>query len=90
MELQVKLPNEVEQAVIDLTKKAVKVAVSEALEQLPIPDYMNAQRASKYVGVSDTTFYSWIKKHDLKTVEIDGVKRYSRKSLDKFMKEYER
>lgn len=87
--LQFKLPDELATAVTNLAKDALKTAVTEVRNNQQTPGYLKAKEASEYLGVSRTTFNAWVKKHGVKTVEIDGVRRYSRASLDEFMKNHE-
>lgn len=87
--VKVKLPDELAGAVINLAREALQTALDEERQQQRIPPYMKAGEASEYLGVSRSTFYDWVKKHGVKTVEIDGVKRYSKDTLDAFMKQHE-
>lgn len=87
--VKMQLPDELQEAVTDLARTALMVAITETRNNQQAPGYLKAGEASKYLGVSKTTFYEWIKKHGIKTVEIDGVKRYSKQSLDNFMMNYE-
>ena len=87
--VKMQLPDDLREAVTDLARTALMVAITETRNNQQAPGYLKATEASKYLGVSRSTFYDWIKKHDIPTVEIDGVKRYSRQSLDDFMAKYE-
>lgn len=87
--VQIKLPDELAGAVIDLAREALQTALDEERHQQRIPPYMKAGEASEYLGISRSKFYSWVNTHGIPTVEIDGVKRYSKDTLDAFMKQHE-
>ena len=61
--------------------------VSEAFELV----YKDAKsKASVYLGISRTTFDVWLKKYQIPYTMIDGIRRYAKKDLDKFMEEHKR
>ena len=62
--------------------------VSEAFE-LVYKDF-NKTKASVYLGISRTTFDVWLKKYQIPYTMIDGIRRYAKKDLDKFMEEHKR
>ncbi|MBD0888688.1 hypothetical protein CBF85_05945 [Lactobacillus taiwanensis] len=52
--------------------------------------YFNKTKASVYLGISRTTFDVWLKKYQIPYTMIDGIRRYAKKDLDKFMEEHKR
>lgn len=77
----------------DLIQQAFKLVYQDATERAPTlknPMYgwYNATNAAKYLGVDRTTFYRWKKRYCIPFSMIDGVIRYGKKDLDKFMEEH--
>lgn len=56
----------------------------------PMYGYFNKTKASVYLGISRTTFDVWLKKYQIPYTMIDGIRRYAKKDLDKFMEEHKR
>lgn len=87
--LKVQLPDDLQEA----TKKMIADSLNSALKELEIknsfPPYMTKQEASKYLHISGTTFDKWQCKLNIPLIQIDGVKRYKRETLDQFMKNIE-
>lgn len=50
-------------------------------------DWLSLQEAAKYAGVSYNTFIKF-RHMGLKVCEIDGIKRVSRKEIDRFLEEH--
>lgn len=71
-------------------KEMVFQATHEALEQykksLVSKDWFSLREAQEYIGVSNVTF-SKFRTMGLKIMEVDSVKRVSKKELDRFMEE---
>ena len=51
---------------------------------------MTKQEASKYLHISPVTFNKWQQAYNIPVIEIEGVKRYKRNALDKFMTQLEK
>lgn len=85
MDIGLKLPPELEQATREMVATAIKSAIAEARNKNNFPPYMTQQEASKYLHVSPGTFNKWQRIYNIPVVQIEGVKRYKRTSLDNFM-----
>lgn len=87
--LQVQLPEDLQEA----TKKMIADSLNSALKELEIknsfPPYLTRKEASKYLHISGTTFDKWQRKLNIPLIQIEGVKRYKRETLDEFMKNIE-
>ena len=87
--LKVQLPDDLQEA----TKKMIADSLNSALKELEIknsfPPYMTKQEASKYLHVSGNTFDKWQRELNIPVIQIEGVKRYKRSSLDKAMEAIE-
>lgn len=78
-----------------LFSKAVELVYEDAKEKAPMlknPKYgwFNKTNAAIYLGVSYPVLTKWIEKYEIPYSSIDGIKRFGKKDLDKFMKEHER
>lgn len=89
MAVNVQLPPELQQATQHMVKAALDQAIDQALQKASFPPYMTQQEACKYLHVAPSTFNQWLKKYKVPVIRIEGVKRYARSSLDKFMKTLE-
>lgn len=47
--------------------------------------YFDANKAADYLGVGRATFWRWRKKYHIRPIVVDGIIRYSKKTLDEFM-----
>lgn len=90
MDVSVSLPPELQQATQAMVSTAVNKAIQEALNKNSFRPYMTQQESCKYLHVAPSTLNRWIKDYNLPIVQIEGVKRYSRTSLDEFMKRIEK
>lgn len=63
--------------------------ISSAIDKnkLYSPEWLSLADAAKYAGVSYNTFIKF-RTLGLKVCEIDGVKRVSRKEIDRFLEEH--
>lgn len=52
--------------------------------------WLNKTNAAEYLDVSRPTLNKWIKKYQIPYSMIDGIRRYSKDDLDKFMEEHKR
>lgn len=69
-----------------LIQSVVKNTVKSLKESFVDSEWMSLKDAGKYLNVSPNTFKKY-RLQGLKIAEIDGVKRVSKKELDRFMKE---
>lgn len=88
-DLQIQLPKDVKEATLKMINQALTKAVHGIKQQKSFPPYMTKQEASKYLHISGTTFDKWQCKLNIPVIQIEGVKRYKRETLDEFMKNIE-
>ena len=83
----VKLPEELEKAILDVIHTAVHKTAQDIRHADKFPEYMNQRTAAKYLGTSPATLINW-EKADIgfPTIYIEGSKHYSKAALDKWMK----
>ena len=89
MDVSVNLPPELQEATLKMINTALSMAVKDIEKQKSFPPYLTRQEASKYLHVSGTTFDKWQCKLNIPVIQIEGVKRYKRETLDEFMKNIE-
>lgn len=87
--LQVQLPDDLQEA----TKKMIADSLNSALKELEIknsfPPYMNKTEARKYLHISSKTLLDWETQYnDIPIIVIDGIQRYKRTDLDKWMQQH--
>lgn len=88
-QVKVQLPDSLQDAVFTMVRSSVRVAVNEAYTRNQYPAYMNKAEAIKYLHISRPTFNTWEKNGiTIPTIEIDGLRRYKRSDLDKFMDQH--
>ena len=87
--LEVQLPKDVQEATLKMVHTVLTTAVKDIEKQKSFPPYMTKQEASKYLHISGTTFDKWQRKLNIPVIQIEGVKRYKRETLDQFMKNIE-
>lgn len=87
--LEVQLPKDVQEATLNMINQALTKAVHGIKQQKSFPPYMTKQEASKYLHVSGNTFDKWQRELNIPVIQIEGVKRYKRSSLDKAMEAIE-
>lgn len=78
-----------------LFSKAVELVYEDAKEKAPMlknPKYgwFNKTNAAIYLGVSYPVLTKWIEKYEIPYSSIDGIKRFGKEDLDKFMKEHKK
>ena len=87
--LEIQLPENVQEATLKMIHTVLTTAVKDIEKQKSFPPYLTRQEASKYLHVSGTTFDKWQCKLNIPVIQIEGVKRYKRSSLDKAMEAIE-
>lgn len=87
--LEVQLPKDIQEATLNMINQALTKAVHGIKQQKNFPPYMTRQEASEYLHVSGTTFDKWQRELNIPVIQIEGVKRYKRSSLDKAMEAIE-
>ena len=88
-DLQIQLPKDVQEATLKMVHTILITAVKDIEKQKSFPPYMTKQEASKYLHVSGNTFDKWQRELNIPVIQIEGVKRYKRSSLDKAMEAIE-
>lgn len=78
-----------------LVTEAFTLVYKDAREKAPMlknPKYgwFNKTNAATYLGVSIPTFNAWLKKYQIPYTMIDGIIRFGKSDLDKFMEERKR
>lgn len=89
MDVSVNLPPELQEAPLKMIHTVLTTAVNDIEKQKDFPPYMTKQEASKYLHISGTTFDKWQRELNIPVIQIEGVKRYKRSSLDKAMEAIE-
>lgn len=89
MDVSVNLPPELQEATLKMIHTVLTTAVKDIEKQKSFPPYMTKQEASKYLHVSGNTFDKWQRELNIPVIQIEGVKRYKRSSLDKAMEAIE-
>lgn len=85
--IKMELPEPLQQATLQMVKDAINSVVAENKQANDYPFYMNQRQASKYLNIAPATLSKWEKsKKDLPVISIEGVRRYRRDDLDKWMK----
>lgn len=88
MQLQANLQMTPDPDFAKLIKELVLQSTKEALEtskqQLVAKEWMSIQEACKYANVSNVTFQKF-RVLGLRIAEIDGIKRVSKKEIDRFL-----
>lgn len=87
--LEVQLPKDVQEATLKMVHTVLITVVKDIEKQNSFPPYLTRQEASKYLHISGTTFDKWQCKLNIPVIQIEGVKRYKRETLDQFMKNIE-
>lgn len=75
------LENEITNIVINSTNQVIQT------QQFFSKEWFSLAEASKYIGVSHNTF-SEFRLMGLKIFEVDGVKRVSKKEIDRFLEQH--
>jgi len=76
--------NNVESHMEELIINTINKALLSSKQMLGLNEWMSITEGAKYAGVSYNTFAKFREK-GLKVSEIDGVKRVSRKEIDRFL-----
>ncbi|MEK4713562.1 DNA-binding protein [Sporosarcina sp. FSL K6-5500] len=75
------LENRLIEMIITCTTQALKS------QQSVLKEWFSLSEAAQYAGVSHNTFVKF-RQMGLKICEIDGIKRVSRKEIDRFFEDY--
>lgn len=89
--IKMQLPDALQESTKQMVKDALSLVISETQEKESYPAYMNQRLAAKYLHVAPATLIKWEKKYkDFPVIVLDGIKRYKKASLDKWMHAKER
>ena len=84
--VEMKLPDDLQVAIITMAQSAINQAVISAKEKDGFRPYMTKTETAKYLHVSPKTLNDWEKSYkDIPVIVIEGVRRYNRTDLDKWM-----
>lgn len=87
MQIQLEMPQNLESQLKAMILSATKEAMEINKKQIAAKDWMSIQEACKYANVSNVTFQKFRAK-GLRIAEIDGIKRVSKKEIDRFLEKY--
>lgn len=86
MQINLDMPHGLEEQLKQMVFKSTQEALEEYKKSLVSKEWFSLKEACEYAGVSNATFQKF-RTMGLKIVEVDSVKRVSRKSIDKFFEE---
>lgn len=70
-----------------IDEEALLLKIASIIDERLNTDWLSLSNAAKYIGVSYNTFIKF-RTLGLKVCEIDGIKRVSKKEIDRFLEEY--
>lgn len=71
----------------DVVMRAVQKALLAAQHQMMESGWLSLKEGAKYAGVSYNTFVKF-REMGLQVCEIEGIKRVSRKEIDRFLQDH--
>lgn len=83
VQLPPELQNAIQKSVTDAINDAL-ITMSKGLNQ----GYLTKQEAAKYLHISNNTLSKWVTSKGLRPCVIEGVIRFQRSYLDKFMEKH--
>lgn len=86
MQINLETPSGLEEELKMMVLEAAKSAMELYKNSLVSKEWFSLREAQDYIGVSNVTF-SKFRTMGLKVMEVDSVKRVSKKELDRFMEE---
>lgn len=84
MKLIAEVPVDFDERVAKTATESVERAIEKYFEKLATKEWMSIQEACKYANVSNVTFQKF-RTLGLRIAEIDGIKRVSKKEIDRFL-----
>lgn len=83
--MQVILPDEQVQQIQHLLAELIKKEIEQQLEQSSLNSpYLNKQQACDYLGISNNTLDSWIKR-GLPTIKIGKTIRFNKEAINSWL-----
>ena len=70
-----------------LSKKDAEKLIRKYARQYTLQEFLNATEAAYVCGMSQTTFWRYRQKHPVPVYVIDGVKRYKKSELIKYVED---
>lgn len=87
--IKMQLPEGLRQAITHMARQAINQALIESKKKDGFPPYMTKTETAKYLHIAPKTLLEWEKHcNDIPTIEIEGVTRYQRASLDEWMQQH--
>lgn len=84
MKIELDMPHGLEGQIKAIILSATKEAMEENKKLIAAKEWMSIQEACKYANVSNVTFQKF-RALGLRIAEIDGIKRVSKKEIDRFL-----
>ena len=78
---------DLEITITTIIKRSIECYINNNLTNPTFKEWFSLNEAAKYAGVSYNTFIKF-RPMGLKVCEIDGIKRVSRKEIDRFLEEH--
>lgn len=70
-----------------LSKKDAAKLIKKYTKQYTLMEFLNANDAANVLGMSKTTFWRFRQEHNVPVYVIDGMKRYKKSDLLRFIEE---
>lgn len=70
-----------------LSKKDAAKLIKKYTKQYTLMEFLNANDAANVLGMSTTTFWRFRQEHNVPVYVIDGMKRYKKSDLLRFIEE---
>ena len=86
MELKINLDQSVGVALEAAAARALENAINKKSERESYPEWMDLKTGAKYANVAYGTFLKF-RRMGLSVCEIEGIKRISKKEIDRFLTE---
>lgn len=89
--IKIQLPIELQELIVQTVKETFDSLVEASEKGNHFPPYMNQKQASMYLHVAPATLIKWEKQNqNFPVIVVEGTKRYSKHSLDEWMKQREK
>lgn len=87
MRIELDMPDGLERQIKAIVLTATREAIEQSQKQLTAKEYFSVKEACEYIGVSFGTF-SKFRNLGLQVIEIDGIKRVAKKTIEKFLENH--
>lgn len=85
MQLNLEMPNNLEEQLKSIVISATKKAIEDYSIQASTKTWLSLKEGAAYAGVSYNTLMKFREQKGLQIAEIDGIKRVSKKQIDEFL-----